>query len=352
MEIAVLLSGGVDSSLALSLLRRQGGSRLRAYYLKIWLEDELAFLGNCPWEEDMAYVEAVCRKLEIPFDIIPLQREYQQMVVQFAIDELKAGRTPSPDILCNQKVKFGAFLDKLNGGADKIASGHYAQIEAREDGYWLKRAADALKDQTYFLSNLNQHQLEKAIFPIGHLHKQEVRRLAHEHDLPTKNRKDSQGICFLGKLKYRDFVRFHLGERPGAILEKETGKTLGGHQGVWFYTLGQRTGLGLSGGPWYVVGKSVEENVIWVSHKEGHRDQALYEFHLPEICWINGVPSESVFQVKLRHGPTLVEARLIKQEKGYLVRLKEKDPWAAPGQSVIFYRGEYCLGAAMIDTPR
>src|ERR1041384_3952794 len=257
MKIAVLLSGGVDSSVALHLAKQEGGHELTAFYLKIWLEEELAFLGDCPWEEDLKFARAVCEQAGVPLQIVSLQTEYQERVVAHVLSELKRGRTPSPDILCNQWIKFGLFFDKIDAGFDKVVSGHYAQIEQCDGTYLLKRSPDPIKDQTYFLHGLNQTQLSRLWFPIGHLTKVAVRKLAQEWNLPNRDRKDSQGICFLGKIRYPDSVRFHLGEKVGDIVEFETGRKLAAHHGVWFYTIGQRKGLGLGGGPWYVVKKDV-----------------------------------------------------------------------------------------------
>src|SRR3990167_3405102 len=264
MKIAVLVSGGVDSSVALRLLREQGYD-LTAFYIKIWLEDELAFLGNCPWQEDLYFVEKVCAQVNVPLEVISLQKEYWEKVVQYTISEVKSGRTPNPDILCNSRIKFGTFLEKIGIDYDKVATGHYALIENLDNRFNLKMSPDLVKDQTYFLSHLTQEQLSKVMFPIGHLEKNEVRQLAQEFDLPNKDRKDSQGICFLGKLKFSEFVKHHMGEQEGPLIEVETGKQLATHKGFWFYTIGQRQGLGLSGGPWYVVAKNPMNNTVFIS---------------------------------------------------------------------------------------
>ena len=226
MKIAVLVSGGVDSSVALQLLKNQG-HELTAFYLKIWLEDELSFLGNCPWQEDLQYVEGVCQKLAVPLRVVSLQKEYWEHVVSYTINQVKAGYTPNPDILCNQQVKFGAFYDVIGDEFDKVATGHYAQVFEENGMFFLMQAPDPIKDQTYFLSHLNQKQLSRALFPIGHLTKEHVRALAQEFDLPNKQRKDSQGICFLGKLKFDEFLAFHLGKKPGDLIEIETGERVG-----------------------------------------------------------------------------------------------------------------------------
>jgi tRNA (5-methylaminomethyl-2-thiouridylate)-methyltransferase len=352
MKIAVLLSGGVDSSVALRLLKDEGHD-LTAFYLKIWLEDELAFLGECPWEEDMQYVQAICTELDIPLKVIPLQKEYLDRVVSYVLAELKRGRTPSPDILCNERIKFGAFFDSIDDSFDKVASGHYAQVEELEDHTWaLKKAPDKVKDQTYFLSSLRQDQLARALFPIGHLEKNEVRELAEKYDLPSKARKDSQGICFLGKIKYRNFVKFHLGEKKGEIREKGSEEIQGYHTGVWFYTIGQRQGIGLAGGPWYVTGRDLERNILYVSKKEEQVKlaEARRNFTASHVHWILPRPEQTQFEVKLRHGPNtnIAQVDYLSEDK-LEVTLTNMDPGIASGQSVIFYDGDYCLGRAVID---
>ncbi len=350
MKVAVLLSGGVDSSVALNLIKNDGPHDITAYYLKIWLEDDLAFLGDCPWDTDLEYARAVCEQAGVPLEIVPLQTKYFEKVVDHAIGELKAGRTPSPDILCNQRIKFGEFFNCIDASYDKVASGHYAQIEEKDDLFWLKRAPDPVKDQTYFLSSLSQGQLSRALFPIGQYQKHEVRALAEEFDLPTKSRKDSQGICFLGKIKYRDFVEAYLGEQSGDIVEIETEKTLGRHRGFWFHTIGQRKGLGLHGGPWFVVKKDVEHNIIYVSHKEHVTEQTRNRFSVANMHWIAGPPDKSELQVKIRHSPHLDNCRVGQlDERRWCVELENDEPGIAPGQSAIIYDGEICLGGGVIE---
>lgn len=305
MKIAVLLSGGVDSSAALRLAMRQGAGDVTAFYLKIWLQEELAFLGNCPWEEDLACARAVCDQAGIPLEVTPLQSEYQERVVDYALRELKRGRTPSPDILCNQQIKFGLFFDKIDLSFEKVVSGHYARIEQRDGSFLLKRSPDAVKDQTYFLSRLDQRQLSRLWFPIGDLTKPDVRKLARELALPNAERKDSQGVCFLGKIKYPEFVKFHLGEKRGEIIDLDTGQKLGEHQGVWFYTVGQRQGLRLGGGPWYVVKKDLESNCLFVSHADRFSKHARREFVVSDLHWISRIPAKERLLTKIRHGPHL-----------------------------------------------
>lgn len=348
MKVAVLLSGGVDSSVALCMLKEQGFD-ITAYYLKIWLEDELAFLGECPWEEDLEYARGVCNSQNVPLEIINMQQEYLNTVVEYTITELKAGRTPSPDIMCNRFIKFGEFFNKIDNTFDKVASGHYAQIEERHGLFYLKESPDKVKDQTYFLTYLKQDQLSRILFPIGHLNKHEVRELAHKYKLPTQNRKDSQGICFLGKIKYNDFIKFHLGEVRGEIIELETNKIVGSHKGYWFHTIGQRTGLGLSGGPWYVVKKDIDNNIIYISHNNQTEHLPHDRFFASNVNWIPQKPEISNFEVKLRHGAQKYHCEIDDSGDKLKVILNEKDQGISTGQFSIFYKDGYCLGGGVIE---
>ncbi|MCB9472657.1 MAG: tRNA 2-thiouridine(34) synthase MnmA [Candidatus Delongbacteria bacterium] len=349
-DTAVLLSGGVDSSVALRLLQRAGGHRLTAWYLKIWLQEELAFLGDCPWEDDLDAARAVCQQAGVPLEVLPLQKEYWERVVSYVLDELRAGGTPSPDLLCNERIKFGAFLDCLGQPEALVASGHYARLDHEGDRLRLLRSPDPVKDQSYFLARMAPAQLARCLFPVGHLHKHEVRALAEEFQLPNRARPDSQGICFLGKIRYSEFVRHHLGVKEGPIVEWETGTRKGTHQGFWYHTIGQRKGLRLHGGPWYVVGKDPVENVVFISRQEYLMDHAASRFRAGQAQWLGPVPGEESLHCKVRHGPSLPACRLRPlADEGWLVELERPDTGLAPGQFVVFYRGEECLGSAVIQ---
>ena len=350
MKIAVLLSGGVDSSVAINLLKQETDHDITAFYIKIWLEDELSYVGDCPWETDLKYAREVCEQVGVPLEVLSLQSEYRDLVTQHALDELKAGRTPSPDILCNQRVKFGLFLERIDPKFEKVASGHYAQIEKLNGNFILKQSPDPVKDQTYFLCYLNQQQLSKALFPIGHLTKKEVRNSARELNLPTMERKDSQGICFLGQIQYPEFVRFHLGEKQGDIINIETHKKLGEHNGYWFYTIGQRQGLGLGSGPWFVVKKDIEKNIIYVCHKNYLRDYSRNSFVVSNLNWIISPPRKSELKVKVRHGPQMndCEIEVIHNDR-ISVKMDASDSGIAAGQYAIFYDDEICLGGGVIE---
>ena len=351
MKIGVLLSGGVDSSVVLGLLAHAKEHQLTAFYLKIWLEDELHFLGECPWEEDLKFVRAVCEQFGVPLEIIPLQQEYSDRVVSYTISELKAGRTPSPDIFCNQRIKFGAFLDQVGNQFDKVASGHYATSKIIDGRAHLYKAIDPIKDQTYFLSQMNQDQLIRCLFPLGVYQKSEVRKLAEGMNLATMHRPDSQGICFLGKIKYNDFVKFHLGHQKGEIREWESGKVLGEHEGFWFHTFGQRKGLKLHGGPWFVVDKDIAQNIVYVSHSDLLATVARDTFYVSDIQWLCDPPKRNNLQVKLRHGPNLKNCTVSQgNSEGRLeVKLDSSDAGIANGQFAVFYDNDECLGSGMIN---
>ncbi len=348
----MLLSGGVDSSVALRLLQ-EDGHEVTAFYLKIWLEDELAHLGDCPWEEDLRYAREVCAAVDVPLEVIPLQREYHRRVVSWAVAELRAGRTPSPDVLCNRRIKFGAFFDALaRRPFDRVASGHYARVRRRSGECELLRGVDPVKDQTYFLFRLDQAQLSRCMFPLGALHKSEVRRLARRFALPNHDRRDSQGICFLGKIRYDDFVRNYLGERPGEIREIGSNRRLGSHRGYWFHTVGQRRGLGLGGGPWYVVGKDPGDNVLYVAHGESLASHTGDRFHLPDVHWIGRPARAERLEVKIRHSPQTYGCQVARRGDGLEIRLDDGDSGIAEGQAAVLYDGERCLGGGMITAPR
>lgn len=354
MKIAVLTSGGVDSSVALKLLKDEGHD-VTAFYLKIWLEDELSFLGNCPWEEDLKYLREICKTAKIPLKIIPLQKEYFETVVAYTLKEVKSGHTPNPDVMCNNNIKFGLFLKKIDKSFEKIATGHYAQIVKKETKFFLEKTPDPIKDQTYFLSNLKQKQLKRLIFPLGNLTKAEVRTLAKKFKLPNKDRKDSQGICFLGKFKYNEFIKHYLGIKIGKILEYETGKKLGEHEGFWYYTIGQRKGIKLSGGPWFVVKKDIKKNIIYISNHYHEPDKKRDTLKVGNFNWFSGsFPKKKKLQVKLRHGEHLYSCTITKilgtnaNKTDASLKISGNDQGIAPGQFVAFYDGKICLGSGII----
>lgn len=320
MNIAALVSGGVDSSVVVHLLKEQGFTP-DIFYIRIGMEAEEGFI-DCPAEEDIEITTYIAKKYGCRFEEVNLHREYWDNVVSYTIESVKKGLTPNPDVMCNRMIKFGAFNDKRGQDYDRIATGHYATSEVVDGTSFLSTAKDPLKDQTDFLTQLTYPQIEKAMFPIGHLMKSEVRQIAHDAHLPSADRKDSQGICFLGKINYNDFIRRYLGEKEGKIVELETGKVLGTHKGYWFHTIGQRKGLFLSGGPWFVVKKDMDENVLYVS--QGYTPEAQYGkeinllgFHyLSADIWntpADGTPDGEwnvPVKFKIRHTPDFAQGHL------------------------------------------
>ncbi len=352
MKIAMLLSGGVDSSVALRLLR-DAGHDVTAFYLKIWLQEEFSFLGECPWEEDLAYCRAVCEQAGVPLEIVPMQDEYWNSIIKYTIAEIKAGRTPNPDMFCNNLVKFGQFIDKIDPTFEKVASGHYANVRFDEatGKYVLERTPDPIKDQTYFLAYLSQRQLSRALFPIGKLTKAQVRDLAKKYDLPTQSRRDSQGLCFLGQIKFSDFIKEHLGVLKGDIIEIDSGEKLGEHNGYYYYTIGQRQGLGLSGGPWYVVKKDISSNRIYISRRNNMADKLRDSFSAGNFNWIaETAPEKQDLQVKIRHGEKIYNCRITRiDQNSARVQLDQPDnAGIAAGQIAVFYDDIRCLGGGVI----
>lgn len=356
MKIAVLTSGGVDSSVALMLLKNKGYN-VTAFYLKIWLEDEIQHLAGCPWEEDLSYVREICQREGIPLHIINMQKEYFDTVVGYTLAEVKKGRTPNPDVMCNNRIKFGLFMEKIDadkgeygGTFDKIATGHYARTEEKKGTVYLKVSPDPVKDQTYFLSHLTQKQLRRLIFPLGKYKKKKVRALATKFDLPNKNRKDSQGICFLGKFKYSEFIGHYLGTKKGDIVEFESGKKLGEHQGYWYYTIGQRKGIKLGGGPYFVVAKDVKKNIVYVSNDYFSADKKRDRLDVEDINWNTGAPPRAKkLKIKIRHSDYFYNCRVLALNGGGAsLQIKKNDQGIAPGQFVAFYKGGICLGSGVI----
>lgn len=362
LKTAVLVSGGVDSSVALMLLKN-AGYNVSAFYLKIWLEDEIKYLSECPWEEDLKFVREICARENIPLHIINMQKEYFETVVKYTLSEVKKGRTPNPDVMCNNRIKFGLFMEKIGEAAkefggpfDKIATGHYARTVEKKGFTYLKTSPDPVKDQTYFLSGLTQKQLQKLLFPVGAYTKKQVRALADKFDLPNKNRKDSQGICFLGKFKYSEFIKHYLGTKPGRIIDFDSGEELGAHEGYWYYTIGQRKGIRLGGGPYYVVAKDTRKNIVYVSKNYYAGDKKRNKLKVEDIGW-NAAPPPAFRQkksfslkIKIRHSDYFYNCRMFPLGGGRaLIKMKKNDQGLAPGQFAAFYRGDICLGSGIIS---
>lgn len=321
MKVAALVSGGVDSSVVVHLLKEQGYNP-DIFYIRIGKEEEDGYT-DCPAEEDIEIVTWLAQKYGCRFEVIDLHREYWDRVVSYTIETVRNGLTPNPDVMCNKLIKFGAFEERCGYQYDRIATGHYATTDIIDGVQFLATAKDPLKDQTDFLSQLDCRQISKLMFPIGGLMKSEVRDIARSTHLPSAERKDSQGICFLGKINYNDFLRRYLGECEGDIVELETGRKLGTHKGYWFHTIGQRKGLFLSGGPWFVVKKDIPNNILYVS--QGYDPATQYGnvidlagFHyLSKDIW--GDFSSRLVKFKIRHTPDIADATL--QRDGDNVRL-------------------------------
>lgn len=379
-KVYVGMSGGVDSSLTAALLKEQGHA-VTGVYMKNWTQDLPGM--KCPWADDLADAKRVAVQLGIDFKVFDFENEYRHKVVDYMIEEYKLGRTPNPDIMCNQEVKFKLFLEAaLEDGAELIATGHYARVENRftstkssetasrptaleyasgSDGAAdvpddlstparLLMAADTNKDQTYFLYRVSETALEKTLFPLGDYTKPQVRDMAKERGLFTASKKDSQGICFVGKVGIRDFLSQYVEQRPGEIIDKQTGKVIGHHDGAIFYTLGQRHGLSLGGGlPYYVVGKDMDKNEVYVTtdlndESIWRRDIALQSPH-----WINGTPKPGSYQLRIRHRAPLVDARLSFAADGAAcLTLTDAQRAVAAGQSAVLYDGDVCLGGGIV----
>lgn len=352
-NIAALLSGGVDSSVVVHLLCEQG-YKPTLFYIKIGMDG--AEYMDCSAEEDIELATVTARKYGLPLVIVDLHREYWDNVAAYAIDKIKKGQTPNPDVMCNKLIKFGCFEQRVGKDFDFTATGHYATTLQRDGKTWLGTAKDPVKDQTDFLAQIDYLQVSKLMFPIGHLMKNEVREIALKAGLPSARRKDSQGICFLGKINYNDFVRRFLGEKEGAIIELETGKKIGTHRGYWFHTIGQRKGLGLSGGPWFVIKKDIQDNIVYVSHGYGVETQFGNEFSLGDFHYITDNPwreseAEGVdITFKIRHTPEFIKGKLFREEDRYRILSSEKLQGIAPGQFGVVYDelAEVCIGSGEI----
>jgi tRNA-specific 2-thiouridylase len=352
LKIAVLISGGVDSAVAVHRLLEQGHD-LHLFYIRIGLDTDE---GDCSAEEDIEMCQFIATRYNLPFDVVSLHQEYWDNVMEYALRTVKAGLTPNPDIMCNKMIKFGYFEQRWGKDFDKTATGHYATTLERDGKIWLGTACDPVKDQTDFLARISYEQLSHLMFPIGDIPKSEVREIAISTRMPNAYRKDSQGICFLGKINYNDFIRRHLGERIGPIIEIETGKKLGEHHGYWFHTIGQRKGLGLSGGPWYVVKKNVHDNVIYVSNGYDTERQYGKTLHLDEMHFITEDPwgtncSEVEITFKNRHMPSFIPAKLTRlNDSEYVILSQDKVQGIAPGQFAVIYDkdSKICYGSGII----
>ncbi len=388
LNVYVGMSGGVDSSLSAALLVEQG-YRVTGVYMKNWTADLPGM--KCPWAEDLADAKRVAVKLGIDFKVFDFENDYKHKVVDYMIDEYKNGRTPNPDIMCNQEVKFKLFLEAaLEDGADMIATGHYARVEYCLDAAespvaskellhagpnmgpdvildsgsrcpvnttgdssaacgLLKKAVDDNKDQTYFLYRVTGEALGRTIFPIGGFTKPMVREMATKRGLSTASKKDSQGICFVGQIGIREFLSQYVDQKSGDIIDKKSGKVLGHHDGAIFYTIGQRHGLELGGGlPYYVVGKNMDKNEVYVTTDINDSSLWKNQIELINVHWINQQPIDGTYQIRVRHRAKLTDAHLQISSERVVIDLDNSEKAVASGQSVVVYEGDICLGGGIV----
>ncbi|MBR5938938.1 tRNA 2-thiouridine(34) synthase MnmA [Candidatus Saccharibacteria bacterium] len=343
--VFVGMSGGVDSSVSAALLVEKGFNVI-GVYMKNWSRDLPGM--KCPWAEDLADAKRVAVKLKIPFEVWDFENAYREKVVEYMLEEFKKGNTPNPDVMCNQEIKFKLFYEKaMERGADFIATGHYA----RTDKDTLLRAVDENKDQTYFLYRISKEAISKTIFPIGEMKKLEVKKLAEEKGLHNAYKKESMGVCFVGEVGMKDFLKEYIEVCPGEIRRIEDEKVLGYHEGAIFYTIGQRHGLYLDGVkgeisnglPYYIVKKDLDKNIVYVSKNLNDENLWVLELELKDVI-IRGSVAPSKVLVRLRHRAPLIPAEF----DGKKLRFAEKIKRSASGQSAVIYDGEVCLGGGII----
>jgi tRNA-specific 2-thiouridylase len=351
IRVVVGMSGGVDSSVAALLLKQQGYEVI-GIFMKNW--DDTDDTGFCTATEDYNDVIRVCNQIGIPYYGVNFEKQYWDKVFTYFLEEYKAGRTPNPDVMCNKEIKFKAFLEHaVNLGADYLATGHYAQVEYRDGEYKMLRGKDENKDQTYFLNQLNQEQLSKVMFPIGNLDKPRVREIAKEANLATATKKDSTGICFIGERNFKEFLGQYLPAQPGNM-ETMDGEVKGKHEGLMYHTIGQRHGLGIggSGEPWFAIGKDLKRNILYVG--QGFHHEKLYSESIiaDNVSWVSNreKPGEFTCTAKFRYRQEdhKVTVQLMDDHK---VKVIFDEPIRAvtPGQAVVFYNGDECLGGGTID---
>ncbi len=352
-KVFVGVSGGVDSSVSLALLQKEGCD-VTGVFLKVWYPDFMP----CDWKEERLSAMRVCAKLEVPFLTIDCEKEYKKEVVDYMIEEYKAGRVPNPDIFCNKFVKFGVFLKKaIEMGADFIATGHYAQVLNNDGVFKLKESVDKEKDQSYFLYTLNQEQLSRTLFPVGGMTKPVVRKLAEKFELSTATKKDSQGLCFMGNIDIREFLSHYIEPKRGDVLDAN-GKIIGNHFGVQFLTIGQRHGFTItektSEDPrFFVIKKDLDKNTITVASKEKEQDKVIdiRGFEVNDLHYISG--KEPIFpyktSVRIRYRQEKQKCSIEKSENSYKITFNDEQSAISVGQSAVFYDDEECIGGGIID---
>ncbi|WP_341706303.1 tRNA 2-thiouridine(34) synthase MnmA [Halopseudomonas sp.] len=355
IRVIVGMSGGVDSSVSAALLLEQG-YQVEGLFMKNWDEDDGT--EYCTAKEDLADAQAVSDRLGIKLHTANFAAEYWDNVFEHFLEEYKAGRTPNPDILCNREIKFKAFLDyALSLGADLIATGHYVRRAERDGQTVLLRGIDNNKDQSYFLHAVGAEQIARTLFPVGELEKPEVRRIAERYELATARKKDSTGICFIGERRFSDFLKQYLPAQPGDI-ETTDGTVIGRHHGLMYHTIGQRQGLGIGGlqgasdEPWYVLRKDLSNNVLVVGQGNNHPWLFSDALTCSSIYWVNPIEIAEPLRLtaKVRYRQSDQACTLEKTENGYLVRFDEPQRAVTPGQSLVLYKDDICLGGGVIET--
>lgn len=345
------MSGGVDSSVAALMLKEQGYDVI-GIFMKNW--DDTDEFGVCTATEDYNDVIAVCNQIGIPYYAVNFEKQYWDRVFTYFLDEYRAGRTPNPDVMCNKEIKFKAFLDHaMSLGADYVATGHYARVEEQDGVYNMLRGVDDNKDQTYFLNQLGQEQLSRTMFPLGDLKKPQIREMAQRAGLATASKKDSTGICFIGERNFKEFLGNYLPAQPGDMVTF-SGEVKGKHDGLMYYTIGQRHGLGIGGDgdPWFVAGKNLESNLLYVV--QGFHNELLYgdEVLATDISWTSGKPKAQQFtctaKFRYRQPDNKITVTILEDGKVHIT-CDEKVRAITPGQAVVFYDGDVCLGGGTID---
>ena len=354
-RVVVGMSGGVDSSVTALLLKEQGYDVI-GVFMKNW--DDTDEFGVCTATEDYKDVAAVADQIGIPYYSVNFEKEYWDRVFEYFLAEYRAGRTPNPDVMCNKEIKFKAFLDyAMTLGADYVATGHYAQVSRDEDGtVHMLRGADNNKDQTYFLSQLSQEQLQKVMFPLGHLEKPEVRKIAERAGLATAKKKDSTGICFIGEKNFKEFLSHYLPAQKGCMMTVD-GRDMGEHAGLMYYTIGQRGGLGIGGQqggdnqPWFVVGKDLSQNILYVGQGFYHESLMSTSLDASSVHFTREMPEEFTMEVTAKFRYRQPDSKVTVHVKGDKAEVVFAEPQRAitPGQAVVFYDGEECLGGGIID---
>lgn len=351
-KVFVGMSGGVDSSVSAALLKEQGYD-VTGVFIKVWQPEW--FL--CTWREDRLDAMRVCVHLGIPFLTLDLEDQYKKEVVDYMVDEYKRGNTPNPDVMCNKYVKFGGFFEwAMQNGADYVATGHYAQIKKEGEAFRLVAGKDAGKDQSYFLWTLTQNELSKTLFPVGGMEKVKTRKLARKYKLPVAEKKDSQGLCFIGKVGIREFLSHYIPPKKGDVLN-EQGEIIGEHHGALFLTPGERHGFSVTtkspaDKPYYIVGRDIEKNTITVSHKseKGELSVEKNQFPLTSVNWISGMPEErdEHYTARVRHLGELLPCTVEIHTSDRVVIRFEKLIHVAPGQSIVIYSGDVCMGGGIV----